>query len=95
MSFVNAVNSNQYDEISDNEISDDEISGFANTTKFPTKNFQTTNILATNFPPPDDGPIPKPKPLSNANSFCKISIVYTNPFRIYHLRVLLKYLGLH
>ena len=32
--FVNAVNSNQYDEISNDELSDDEISGLANTTKF-------------------------------------------------------------
>ena len=32
-----AVNSNQYDNFSDDDISDDEISGFANTTKFPTR----------------------------------------------------------
>ena len=50
--MVNAVNSNQYDEISDDEFSDDEISGFANTTKFPTTKFLTTKFLATKFPPP-------------------------------------------
>ena len=44
---MNAINSNQYDEISDDDISDDEFSGFASTTKFP-----TTKFLATKFQPP-------------------------------------------
>ena len=43
---MNAVNSNQYD-----EFSDDEISGFANnTTKFHTTKLLTTKFLATKFP---------------------------------------------
>ena len=41
--LANAVNSNQYD-----EFSDDGISGFSNTTKVP-----TTKFLTTKFPPPD------------------------------------------
>ena len=54
---MNAVNSNQYDKISDDKISDDkisddEISGFANTTKVHTTKFLTTKFLATKFPPP-------------------------------------------
>ena len=35
---MNAVNSNQYDEIYDDDISDDEIFEFVNTEKFPPAN---------------------------------------------------------
>ena len=41
---MNAVNFNQFQEISDDNTSDDETSGFANTTKF-----SMTKSLATNF----------------------------------------------
>ena len=44
---MNAVNSNQYD-----EISDDKIPGFAITAELPTTKFLTTKFLATKFPPP-------------------------------------------
>ena len=38
--LMNAINSNQYDKISDDYISDVVLSGFANTAKFPTTKFR-------------------------------------------------------